>query len=242
MAQALHMGDEVHNRNAAASALLLKRLIPAALDAGLDSADLSAVVKFINSNDHFFLNLSMPACKAMMDAAHGIAGSSMVTAMARNGVDFGIRVSGLGERWFTVPAPIVHGLFFPGYSADDANPDLGDSTITETAGIGAFAMAASPAIVQFVGGSASDAIANTRRMSHITIGRNDSFTLPQLDFGATPAGIDIRKVIDTGIEPVINTGIAHREAGIGQIGAGITHAPMACFSQAVSALAETFGD
>lgn len=242
MAQALHMGDEVHNRNAAASALLLKRLIPAALDAGLDSADLSAVVKFINSNDHFFLNLSMPACKAMMDAAHGIAGSSMVTAMARNGVDFGIRVSGLGERWFTVPAPIVRGLFFPGYSADDANPDLGDSTITETAGIGAFAMAASPAIVQFVGGSASDAIANTRRMSHITIGRNDSFTLPQLDFGATPAGIDIRKVIDTGIEPVINTGIAHREAGIGQIGAGITHAPMACFSQAVSALAETFGD
>ena len=242
MAQALHMGDEVHNRNAAASALLLKRLIPAALDAGLDAAVLSDVVKFINSNDHFFLNLSMPACKAMMDAAHGVAGSSMVTAMARNGVEFGIRVSGLAERWFTVPAPIVHGLFFPGYSADDANPDLGDSTITETAGIGAFAMAASPAIVQFVGGSASDAIANTRRMGHITIGRNDSFTLPQLDFGATPAGIDIRKVIDTGIEPVINTGIAHREAGIGQIGAGITHAPLACFSQAVLALAETFDD
>ena len=242
MAQALHMGDEVHNRNAAASALLLKRLIPAALDAGLDPADLSAVVKFINSNDHFFLNLSMPACKAMMDAAHGVAGSSLVTAMARNGVAFGIRVSGLGERWFTVPAPVVHGLFFPGYSADDANPDLGDSTITETAGIGAFAMAASPAIVQFVGGSASDAIANTRQMSHITIGRNESFTLPQLDFGATPAGIDIRKVIDTGIEPVINTGIAHREAGIGQIGAGITHAPIGCFSQAVLALAETLDD
>lgn len=242
MAQALHMGDEVHNRNAAASALLLKRLIPAALDAGLDPADLSAVVKFINSNDHFFLNLSMPACKAMMDAAHGIAGSSLVTAMARNGVEFGIRVSGLGDRWFTVPAPVVHGLFFPGYSTDDANPDLGDSTITETAGIGAFAMAASPAIVQFVGGSASDAIANTRRMSHITLGRNDSFTLPQLDFGATPAGIDIRKIIDTGIEPVINTGIAHRDAGIGQIGAGITHAPLGCFSQAVLALAETFDD
>jgi hypothetical protein len=242
MAQALHMGDEVHNRNAAASALLLKRLIPAALDSGLDPADLSAVVKFINSNDHFFLNLSMAACKAMMDAAHGVAGSSLVTAMARNGVEFGIRVSGLEDRWFTVAAPVVEGLFFPGYSANDANPDLGDSTITETAGIGAFAMAASPAIVQFVGGSASDAIANSQRMAHITIGRNDAFTLPQLDFGATPAGIDIRKVIDTGIEPVINTGIAHREAGIGQIGAGITHAPMACFSQAILALAETFDD
>jgi len=241
MAQALHMGDEVHNRNAAASALLLKRLVPAALDAGLDPADLSAVVKFINSNDHFFLNLSMAACKAMMDAAHGVAASSMVTAMARNGVEFGIRVSGLGNRWFTVPAPVVHGLFFPGYSADDANPDLGDSTITETAGIGAFAMAASPAIVQFVGGSANDAIATTRKMAHITIGRNGSFTLPQIDFGATPAGIDIRKVIDTGIEPAINTGIAHRDAGIGQIGAGITSAPMGCFSQAVSALAEILG-
>ncbi len=242
MAQALHMGDEVHNRNAAASALLLKRLIPAALDAGLDPTDLSAVVKFINSNDHFFLNLSMAACKAMMNAAHNVEGSSLVTAMARNGVEFGIRVSGLGNRWFTTPAPTVHGLFFPGYSADDSNPDLGDSTITETSGIGAFAMAASPAIVQFVGGSAGDAIANTQRMAHITIGRNDAFTLPQLDFGATPAGIDIRKVIDTSIEPVINTGIAHREAGIGQIGAGITHAPMACFAQAVLALAETFDD
>ncbi len=242
MAQALHMGDEVHNRNAAASALLLKRLIPAALDAGLDPADLSAAVKFINSNDHFFLNLSMAACKAMMDAAHGVAGSSLGTAMARNGVEFGIRVSGLGERWFTVAAPVVDGLFFPGYSADDANPDLGDSTITETAGLGAFAMAASPAIVQFVGGAARDAIANSQRMAHIAIGRNDAFTLPPLDFAATPAGIDIRKVIDTGIAPVINTGIAHREAGIGQIGAGITAAPMACFAQAILALAETFDD
>ncbi len=242
MAQALHMGDEVHNRNAAASALLLKRLVPAALDAGLGSAVLSDVIKFINSNDHFFLNLSMAACKAMMDAAHGVAGSSMVTAMARNGVEFGIRVSGLGERWFTAPAPVVDGLFFPGYSAADANPDLGDSTITETAGIGAFAMAAAPAIVQFVGGSAADAVANSQRMANITIGRNDAFTLPQLDFAATPAGIDIRKVIDTGIAPVINTGIAHREAGIGQIGAGITHAPMACFADAVSALAEAAGE
>lgn len=242
MAQALHMGDEIHNRNAAASALLFKRLVPAALDAGLDTEDLSAAVKFINGNDHFFLNLSMAACKAMMDAAHGVVGSSLVTAMARNGVDFGIRVSGLGARWFTVPAPIVEGLFFPGYSAADANPDLGDSTITETAGLGAFAMAASPAIVQFVGGAAQDAIANSRRMVHITFGRNDAFTLPQLDFTATPAGIDVRKVVDTGITPVINTGIAHRQAGIGQIGAGITQAPLGCFSLAVEALAESFDD
>lgn len=242
IAQALHMGDEVHNRNAAASALLFKRLVPAALDASLDAADLSAAFQFINGNDHFFLNLSMAACKAMMDAAAGVAGSSLVTAMARNGVDFGIRVSGLGARWFTVRAPIVEGLFFPGYSAADANPDLGDSTITESAGLGAFAMAASPAIVQFVGGAADDASAKSRQMSHVTFGRNDAFTLPQLDFAATPAGIDIRKVIDTGIAPVINTGIAHRYAGIGQIGAGITRAPLGCFAEAVQALADAFDD
>ena len=239
IAQALHMGDEVHNRNIAASALLLKRLVPAMIDANIAATDLSAALKFMTGNDFFFLNLSMAACKAMMDAAHGVADSSLVTAMARNGVEFGIRVSGLGERWFTAPAAAVDGLYFPGYGPDDANPDLGDSTITETAGLGGFAMAAAPAIVQFVGGSTADAIANSRRMAHVTMGRNDTFTLPQLDFAATPAGIDIRKVVDTGIEPAINTGIAHREAGIGQIGAGLTRAPMACFAQAVLALAET---
>ena len=180
----------------------------------------------------------MAACKAMLDAASGVAYSSMVTAMARNEVMFGIRLSGLGERWFTTQAPIVDGLYFPGYSPADAAPDLGDSTITETAGLRGFAMAASPAIVQFVGGSPHDAVANSREMTNITLGRNGAFTLPALDFTGTPAGIDARKVVDSGIEPIINTGIAHKEAGIGQIGAGITSAPIACFNQAVSALAD----
>jgi len=241
MAQALHMGDEVHNRNAAASSLFLKRLISALLKTRTSAADIAAVVEFIAGNDHFFLNLSMAACKAMTDAAHGVPGSSMVTAMARNGVEFGIRVSGTGSRWFTAPAPVVDGLFFPGYTAADAAPDLGDSAITETAGVGGFAMAASPAIVKFVGGTPQDAIDNTMAMTHITVGRNNAFTLPALNFAGSPAGIDIRKVVDTGIQPIINTGIAHREAGIGQIGAGITHAPLACFTQAVSALAHSIG-
>lgn len=242
MAQALHMGDELHNRNAAASALFLKRLISALLKTRTPSADVAAVVDFIAGNDHFFLNLSMAACKAMLVAAHGVPGSSMVTAMARNGVEFGIRVSGTGNRWFTAPAPIVHGLFFPGYTTADAAPDLGDSAITETAGVGGFAMAASPAIVKFVGGTPQDAIDNTGAMAHITVGRNNAFTLPALNFAGSPAGIDIRKVVDTGIQPIINTGIAHREAGIGQIGAGITRAPLACFTQAVSALARSIDD
>ncbi|MDH3210279.1 MAG: DUF1116 domain-containing protein [Burkholderiaceae bacterium] len=237
MAQALHMGDELHNRNAAASSLLLKRLIMALLKSGAPSADIAAAVEFIAGNDHFFLNVSMAACKAMLDAARGVEGSSMVTAMCRNGVDFGVRLSGTGDAWFTAPAPVVDGLYFAGYSKANAAPDLGDSAITETAGLGGFAMAAAPAIVKFVGGTPQDAIANTLAMTHITLGRNSAFTLPPLNFGGTPAAIDARKVVDSGLLPVINTGIAHSEAGVGQIGAGVTHAPMACFSAAVSALA-----
>ena len=238
MAQALHMGDEVHNRNVAASSLLIRRLVPALLKSGTDAADAAAAIEFIAGNDHFFLNISMAACKAMLDAAHGVQGSSMVTAMARNGVEFGVRVSGLGERWFTAPAPVVNGLYFPAFTIKDAAPDLGDSAITETAGIGGFAMAAAPAIVKFVGGSAQDALANTLQMTHITLRRNGAFTLPALDFAGTPACIDLRRVVDTGILPVINTGIAHKEPGVGQIGAGVTRAPLACFTQALHALGE----
>lgn len=236
MAQALHMGDEVHNRNVAGTGLLIKRLLPAALRSGLAAPELAAAFEFIAGNDHFFINLSMAACKAMLDAAKGVAHSSMVTAMARNGVEFGIRLAGTGDRWFTAPAPIVEGLYFSGYSSADAARDLGDSAITETAGLGGFAMAAAPAIVQFVGGSPAEAIESSQAMRSITIGENPAFTLPILDFAATPAGIDVRKVLDSGILPIINTGIAHKDAGIGQIGAGITTAPLACFTQAASAL------
>jgi len=241
IAQALHMGDECHNRNVAASALLFKRLVPAMLRAGIAPDRAAAALEFIAANDHFFLNVSMAACKAMTNAAHDVPGSSMVTALSRNGVDFGIRVSGTGDAWFTAPAPMVQGLYFAGFSEEDAAPDLGDSAIAETAGLGGFAMGAAPAIVQFVGGTPADAVAYTREMYHVTLGSNPSFTLPPLGFAPTPAGIDALRVVDTGIEPVINTGIAHREAGIGQVGAGVTRAPLECFVQAVSALAAKLG-
>ncbi len=242
IAQALNMGDEVHNRNAAATSLLLRRLVPAMLRSRANRDDVASAVTFIAGNDHFFLNISMAACKLMLDAARNIPASSMVTAMARNGVAFGIQMSGTGDRWFTTPAPVVDGLYFPGYSIADAAPDLGDSAITETAGLGGFAMAAAPAIVNFVGGTPEDAIANTAAMGHITLGHNSALTLPAMNFSGTPAGIDARKVIDTGILPIINTGIAHREPGVGQIGAGITRAPVDCFAQAVTALAATLPD
>lgn len=236
MAQALHMGDELHNRNAAASSLLFKRLALSLIRSDLDRQVVERVLSFVAGNDHFFLNISMAASKSMSDAAHNVPGSCLVTVMARNGVNFGIRLSGTGDQWFQAPANPVDGLYFPGYSVEDAAADLGDSAITETNGLGGFAMAASPAIVQFVGGTPADAVANSRRMLSITLGTNPAFTVPNLNFTGTPAGIDARLVVDSGILPIINTGIAHKKAGVGQIGAGITTAPMVCFSEALAAL------
>jgi uncharacterized protein DUF1116 len=239
-AQALQMGDEGHNRNVAATSLFTRTIAPT-VAGSLGGAVAADVLGFLRANDHFFLNFSMAACKSGLDAAAGIEGSSVVTAMSRNGVDFGIRLSGTGDDWFTAPVGVPDGLYFPGYGPDDANPDLGDSAITETFGIGGFAMAAAPAIVRFVGGTPADAIAFTRLMERITLARNSAYGLPSLGFSGTPTGIDARLVVETGIAPVINTGIAHHDAGVGQIGAGIARAPLACFDLAVRALARSVG-
>ena len=240
LSEALHMGDEGHNRNKAGSILYLKALAPHVARVSPDSDTASAVLQAIGDNALSVLNPVMAACKAMADAAHGIDGSTIVTAMARNGTDFGIRVSGLGERWFTAPAQIPKGLYFPGYSDDDANADIGDSTITETAGIGGFAMAAAPAIVTFVSGTAQDALHATMEMYEITYGEHKYFTIPPMDFRGTPTGIDLRKVIETGLTPRVNTGIAHKEPGIGQIGAGLVRPPMVIFEEALVAFAEVY--
>ncbi len=241
IAEALHMGDEGHNRNKAGSLLFLKALAPliAQVDGAADSQ--SEVLKFLGDNALSVLNPVMAACKAMTDAAHGVAGSTLVTAMARNGTDFGIRVSGLPGQWFTAPAEIPVGLFFSGFSQADANPDIGDSAITETAGIGGFAMAAAPAIVTFVGGTPRDALNATLEMYEITSAEHKHFTMPALDFRGTPTGIDIRKVVELGIAPRINTGIAHKNAGVGQVGAGLVRPPMVIFEQALMAYAEKYG-
>jgi hypothetical protein len=241
IAQALQMGDEGHNRNRAGSALLGRWLGPHLARVGVSTDEASQVFRYLADNDLAVLNPVMAACKATMDAAHGIEGCTLVTAMARNGTDFGIRVSGLGDRWFTAPAETPRGLYFPGFTADDANPDVGDSTITETAGIGAFAMAAAPAIVTFVSGTARDALTSTLEMYEITLAENPAFGIPSLDFRGTPTGIDIRKVVRTGILPRVNTGIAHRQAGIGQIGAGLVRPPRACFEAAVAAMVAALG-
>jgi hypothetical protein len=240
VAEALHMGDEGHNRNRAGSLLFLKLLAPHI--ARVASSEVAGeVLDVLGGNALAVLNPVMAACKAMADAAHGVPGSTLVTTMARNGTDFGLRLSGLPERWFTAPAAIPDGLYFPGFTKADANPDIGDSTITETAGIGAFAMAAAPAIVSFVGGSPEDAKNATLEMYEITLGEHPSFTIPGLGFRGTPVGIDLRKVVELGIAPRINTGIAHRDAGVGQIGAGLVRPPLEVFKEALVAFAEHHG-
>jgi hypothetical protein len=237
IAQAVQMGDELHNRNRASNALLLVALAPHLVAVG-ERDDVGRALAFIDGAGQFTLNGTMAACKGMLDAASGIPRCTLVTTIARNGTETGIRVSGTGERWFTAPAPRIEGVYFPGFGPDDANPDLGDSAITETAGLGSLAMAGAPAIVQYVGGTPQLAIDTTLRMYEITAGEHAAFRIPPLDFRGTPLGIDVRKVVETGIAPVINTGIAHREPGIGQIGAGVTAVPLACFVAAVEALAQ----
>jgi hypothetical protein len=237
IAQALQMGDECHNRNRAGTSLFLRELLPALLELDEASSVVADCARFVAGNDHFFLNLAMPAAKACADAAAGVPDSTIVTAMARNGTDFGIRVSGTGDRWFTGPAQRVEGLYLPGYGPEDASRDLGDSTITETVGLGGFAMAAAPAITSFVGGSPEQALEATRLMYGITWADSEAFQVPAMGFRGTPTGIDCREVVASGVLPIINTGIAHREAGVGQVGAGLVHPPIEAFTAAVETLA-----
>ena len=242
IARGLSMGDEMHQRNLACSSVFLREVGPSMARTSTDNAVLADCIAFIAQNDQFFLNIAMAMGKAMTDPAKGIRGSTVVTAMCRNGTDFGVRVSGLGDQWFTAPVEMPQGLYFPGFSAKDANPDIGDSAIMETIGLGAFAMASAPAVVGFVGaGRASDAVAFTRAMGEITLAKNSKWTMPGLDFQGVPAGIDLRRVVESGIQPAINTGIAHRKPGVGQVGAGVARAPLACFDAALRAFARTLG-
>lgn len=241
LAKALHMGDDGHNRLDACSLLFTLAMAPSITKVAKDRATAAEVIKFLGDNALSILNPVMAACKTMTDAGANIEGSTIVTVMARNGTDFGIRISGMGDQWFTGPAQQVKALYFPGFTEKDANPDIGDSTITETAGIGGFAMAAAPAIVKFVSGTPRDAINTTMDMYEITYAEHKYFTIPQLDFRGTPTGIDIRKVVEKGILPRVNTGVAHREPGIGQVGAGVVSPPANIFEDALVAYADKYG-
>jgi hypothetical protein len=242
LAQALQMGDEGHNRNRAATSLVIRALAPHLVESDLPRSVVAKVLRFMDGNDHFFLNLSMPASKSATDAIADIPWSTVISTMARNGTDFGVRLAGLPGQWFTAQATMVDGLYLPGFSAADAGRDIGDSVITETAGIGGFAMAAAPAIVRFVGGAASDALRYTQRMYEITETENPAYMIPALDFRGTPTAIDVVKVVDKAILPAVNTGIAHKDPGIGMVGAGLVKPPVACFSAALRAFVEAYSN
>ena len=247
VAQALHMGDELHNRNKAATSLMIRTLAPflvESLEGSNEPAatltNLAKVFAFMGGNDHFFLNPGMAAAKLSLQGIGHVEGSSLVSVMARNGTDFGIQVAGLGNRWFTCPAAQPDVLLFPGFTPEDVNPDIGDSAIMETYGVGGFALACAPAIVQFVGGTPQDATNYTLEMYEICIGENQHFTIPSLDFRGTPTGIDLVKVVQTGITPVLDTGAAHKEPGKGQVGAGIVRMPSEAFVKAAEAFVEEY--
>lgn len=240
IAQALQMGDEGHNRNRAGTSLVLRFLAPALVESDLPKEVVARVFRFLDANDHFFLNLSMPSCKCAVDPLKGIEFSTVISTMARNGTEFGIKLAGLGDRWFTAPASKVEGLYLPGFSEADAALDIGDSVITETAGIGGFAMAAAPAIVTFVGGSAGDALKVTQRMYEICVGEHPAYQIPALDFRGTPCAVDCMRVVDKNVLPAVNTGIAHKEPGIGMVGAGLVKPPIGCFRDALEAFVDTY--
>lgn len=242
IAKAITMGDEFHQRNIAASLIFLKEISPLIVQLDMDDKDRKDVIQFLADTDQFFLNIAMATGKAVLDGARTIQEGTVVTAMCRNGKDFGIRISGMGDEWFTAPVNTPQGLFFTGYSQDDANPDIGDSAITETFGVGGMAMIAAPGVTRFVGaGGFHDALSTSNEMMEICIDQNSNFTIPTWDFQGACLGIDARKVVETGIEPVINTGIAHKKAGVGQVGAGTVRAPKECFEKAIEAYAKKLG-
>ena len=235
VSQGLHMGDEAHMRVQATTNLLLRHLLPALAD--VDHSARADVARFLSSNHLFFLNLAMAAAKSVTDWAAEVPGSSVVVGMARNGTTFGIRIAGTGDRWFVAPAPQVgEALYHPGFGAEDAAPDIGDSAVLELVGLGAAAAAASPAVAAFVGGTMADAVATTEAMERICAGRSGRFKLPFLDFRGSPIGVDARKAVELQITPAINTGILHASAGLGQVGAGVARAPLACFAEGLLVL------
>lgn len=242
IARAITMGDEFHQRNIAASLIFLKEMAPLVMQLDIPDEEKLKVVSFLADTDQFFLNVMMAVSKSIMDCARKVTRGTVVTAMSRNGREFGVRISGMGDEWFAAPVNTPNGLYFTGFSADDANPDIGDSAITETVGVGGMAMVAAPGVTRFVGaGGFHDALRVSNEMSEICIGNNPSWTIPTWDFKGTCLGIDARKVVATGITPLINTGIAHKHAGVGQIGAGTVRAPLACFEKAILAYARKLG-
>lgn len=241
IAKALQMGDELHNRQVAASSLFANAMTVPMIKAGLPADRLIGTLGYLANHEVFFLSMAMAAAKASADPASGIERSTIVTAMARNGTEFGIRVSGLGDEWFTAPAPRIEGLYFPGFREEDAGLDMGDSAITETVGWGGFVLGGAPGILNLIGGTPEQAMRYSAEMREIAVAGHTVYRIPAFGFEGAPVGIDIRKVVRTGTTPIIDTAIAHKDPGHPMIGAGLVRAPMECFEKALGAFASRYG-
>ncbi len=264
IARSLQMGDGLHSRCLAASSLLANVLMAPMISAGVEKDKLLATIDHIIHHRLLFLSLSMASAKAMTDWASNIDYSTIVVTMARNGVEFGIRVSGLGNEWFTAPAPRAFMRSFvplgtgvqpwardfglvsiskeedkkiPRWTLDSAGLDMGDSAITETVGWGATTLANQLGFLPIVGCSLEQALELTHEVRQLSVSSSTNYAIPIFKFEGSPLGIDIRKVVETGVLPIIDTGIAHKEPGYPIVGSGLARPPMECFKKAL----ERFG-
>lgn len=239
MRRALNMGDELHSRNTAATILFERELFPALLELeDRSAADVRKTLEYFAASDYFFLRLSMAASKVTTDAARDVEGSSVVTAMAFNSRDFSIRVSGLGDEWFSAPIPRAELKVFEGFTEADLEYMGGESIINETAGLGGFAQAAAFPLQDYQGGSPELMVQRNLEMYEITVGEHPEYRIPYLRFRGTPIGIDIHRVVSTGVTPVMDIGVPGRSGG--QIGAGCLRAPLECFRAAVDAYTKRY--
>jgi hypothetical protein len=241
MKRALHMGDELHSRNAAATLLFTRELFEPLMQVQPQMPkEVKETLDYLRSSDYFFLRLSMAASRAAADAAHGVDGSSMVTGMVFNCQDFAIRVSGLGDHWFRGPHQTMFGAkLFEGFTEADVEIMGGESTFNETAGLGGFAQAAAFPLQEYQGGSADKMVEANLAMYDITLAEHPELKIPYLGFRGVPSGIEIHRVVETGITPIMDIGVAGKAGG--QIGAGSFRAPMECFQHAVAAYSEAHG-
>lgn len=235
IAESIEMGDENHSSQSAVDLLFLKKILPY----GLKAENSGEIIRYFLETGRFFHNFGQAASRSALLGASDIPGSSMVTAAGGNGVEFGIKVAGLSEEWFTAPSPMIEGRYMtPGSRREDQLAWIGDSSVVECAGLGGILSAASPKVCAYRGDNLEKALETTRQMALICIGENPSYRIPNLDFAHSPVGIDVLKCVKTGITPVINGGMINRQGG--WMGAGCARIPMECFEKAAKAFEEKY--
>jgi hypothetical protein len=233
------MGDELHNRINATSNLLVNELIEGLVKVKSPYETISKVLDFTFKDPNgvrLSLGLAMACAQATLEPATQVEYSTVITCMSRNGVDWGVRLGACHPRWFTTTAPTCHKYYiFKPYTREDFGNDMGDSVITETNGWGALIAGNSLALAYVVGATPEEAFATQHENSKLTLAENPQYKIPAFGYRGSPCGIDVRQIVARRQSPVINTGIAHREAGHSVVARGLLTSPIDCFDQAFNA-------